>query len=120
MAVYTNITRRLINLPDGTQCIPGQACEVSDDMSGNEGFKAMVDAGEIVSGEVAPDKLDEARAEAEQKAAEAVEKRQQQQPAQPNVPQQPAQQPTPQRPAPQQQQPTQQQPTQQQPTTKSV
>lgn len=93
MAVYTNVTTRLINLPDGSQCIPGQASEVSEEVADNQGFKDLVDSGDIVAGEVAPDKLEEVRAERQAKQFEQASNPQAQQQQPQARPQQ--QQPTP-------------------------
>lgn len=74
MPVYTNITRRLINLPDGTPCPPGQGVDISGEAAGHEGVKSLIDSGDFVSGEVAPEKLEEARMKHEEKQAEQASK----------------------------------------------
>lgn len=70
MAEFTNVSTRLINLSDGTMLVPGQVTDVSDEMSGNQGFKDLVESGDIVSGKPPPEEeLAKMRQERAEKAA---------------------------------------------------
>lgn len=63
MAMYTNVSQRLIHAPDGTMMIPGQPVEVAGECSDNAGFQDLVDSGDIKAGEVAPEELEKVRQE---------------------------------------------------------
>lgn len=103
MAKYTNVTVHAITMPDGTMLAPGVTTEIADaEATQNQRFKEMVDAKEIIAGELSP----EDRAKWEQQMANPTF----QQPEQPDQSTQPQQQ----SPRPQPQQPTPPQP--QQPT----
>lgn len=95
MAMYTNVSQRLIHASDGTMMVPGQAVEVSDEAAGNEQFQALVESGDIKSGDApTPEEMEKLQQERANKEQEALAKAQQPQEAAKEAP----------KPAPQQQQ----------------
>lgn len=78
MAMYTNISQRLIHTHDGTMMVPGQAVEVSDEAAGNEGFKDLVESGDIKAGDApSPEEMEKLRQERADKEQEMLAKAQQ-------------------------------------------
>ena len=84
MALFTNMSTRLICLPDGVNMLPGMPVEVSGEVADNEQFQDLVELGDIKAGEAPPPeemaKIQEDRAQKQQEALERLQQPIDQQP----------------------------------------